>query len=207
MKRFLCGLAALGLLVGVAGHVRGQPSWDFTIIDMPNVTEIHATGIDNAGNIWGWFTRDGTQHAFKRAPDGIITVYDNPGATSTAFLGITPSGTTAVGIGTGADGASYAFTYDVDQDSYSDYVDPDTILSFFTAASDVLKRVGISIDFSFITHGLLDDNWTRTRVDVPGADGTSLLGISPSGNMATGSHVSQGAEHGLLSCSWALRVT
>jgi hypothetical protein len=55
MKRFLCGLVALGLLVGGVGQASGQPSYVFTTIAPPGSASTYAYGINNAGQVSGQY--------------------------------------------------------------------------------------------------------------------------------------------------------
>jgi len=50
MKRSLCSLVALGLLVGVTGQAMAQPSYRFTILDVPGSSKASAVALGiNAG--------------------------------------------------------------------------------------------------------------------------------------------------------------
>jgi hypothetical protein len=57
MKRYLCSLLALGLLQGVRGEVKAQPTYSFTTLDVPGAsfptTSIYASGINDLGQIVG----------------------------------------------------------------------------------------------------------------------------------------------------------
>jgi hypothetical protein len=63
----------------------------FTTIDIaPGAPIVRAQGIDNEGDIAGFAGND----AFIRPSDGIVTLYDFPGATTTTAHSITPRGQT-----------------------------------------------------------------------------------------------------------------
>src|SRR6516225_10933957 len=55
MKRSLCSLMALGLLVGVTGRAMAQPSYTFSTLDVPGsfYAFSYATGINTSGQIVG----------------------------------------------------------------------------------------------------------------------------------------------------------
>jgi uncharacterized membrane protein len=60
MRRFLCGLVALGLLLGGAGQAKAQPSYVYTTLDFPGyVGYTEACGINNAGQVVGIVPGDG----------------------------------------------------------------------------------------------------------------------------------------------------
>ncbi len=68
MKRYLCSLLALGLLQGVTGPVQAQPTYNFTTFDVPGSSfpELHspATGINDSGQIVGYYSYVAGQHGF-----------------------------------------------------------------------------------------------------------------------------------------------
>jgi hypothetical protein len=54
MKHWFC---ALGLLVGLAGHAKAQPTYSFTTLDVPgsSYASATATGINASGQIVGYY--------------------------------------------------------------------------------------------------------------------------------------------------------
>jgi hypothetical protein len=59
MKQGFCGLMALGLFLGLAGHARAQPMYAFTTFDPPGSSfggDTSATGINDSGQNVGSFS-------------------------------------------------------------------------------------------------------------------------------------------------------
>jgi hypothetical protein len=93
-KCFFCGLMALGLLVGLAGGAKAQPTYSFTTIDVPGASvgtgRIYAYGINDSGQIVGScfgggdnFSQDGVL-----VDQGNYTKLDPPGSSGTYAQGI-----------------------------------------------------------------------------------------------------------------------
>jgi probable HAF family extracellular repeat protein len=89
MKRFLCGLVVLGVLVG--GPV--QADYIYTTFDVPgSMNETSALGINASGQIVGGYRgSDNLIHGFLLS-GGSYTTFDVPGSTSTSGTGINNSG-------------------------------------------------------------------------------------------------------------------
>src|SRR6516165_4671528 len=103
MKRYLCSLVALGLLQGLGGQVKAQPTYVFTPVDVPGSSYLKrtfATGINTSGQIVGYYLSGGLNVAAYGflLDQGSYTTLDVPGATG--FLDPPPgiSGTQANGI-------------------------------------------------------------------------------------------------------------
>jgi probable HAF family extracellular repeat protein len=59
MKRYFCGLMALGLLPGFTGHGKAQPTYGFTTLDVPGSAYPNSTsanGISASGQIVGGYS-------------------------------------------------------------------------------------------------------------------------------------------------------
>jgi probable HAF family extracellular repeat protein len=94
MKRFLCGLMAVGLFLGMAEQARSQPSYAFTTLDVPGSSSTRlcsANGINATGQIVGSYEDAAGRHSFLLA-QGSFTRLDAPGAASTYAYGINGSG-------------------------------------------------------------------------------------------------------------------
>src|SRR5438874_2428564 len=95
MKRILCGLIAQGLLLGVPGLAMAQPSYIYTILNVPGpsptVTIPH--GISNAGQVVGHYVPDATglTHGFV-FDSGSYTKFDVPDSHLTQPSGINAAG-------------------------------------------------------------------------------------------------------------------
>jgi uncharacterized membrane protein len=75
MKRLLCGLMALGVLVGGAERANAQPNCAYTLLDVPGSFDTEAFGINNAGQIVGQY---GNVHGFVLSGSAYSTV-NHPG--------------------------------------------------------------------------------------------------------------------------------
>jgi hypothetical protein len=66
--RLCCGLMAVGLLVGLAGHAKAQPTYSFTTLDVPGASNTYPQGINNSGQIVGSYSDGAGQHGFLATP-------------------------------------------------------------------------------------------------------------------------------------------
>jgi probable HAF family extracellular repeat protein len=100
MKRLLCGLVALGLLLGGAGVATGQPSYAYTTIDVPSSPPFtQASGVNDLGQVVGNFNPQGL--SFNN-PQGFLL---SNGSLST--LQMSPYGTFPSGINDSGDIVGY----------------------------------------------------------------------------------------------------
>src|SRR6516225_8913297 len=86
MERLFCAFAAWILLVGLTGPAKAQ--YTFTTIDVPGARETFPNGINDAGQIVGYYYG----HGFLLDVDGSYTTIDVPGAHGTYAFGINASG-------------------------------------------------------------------------------------------------------------------
>src|SRR5713101_7162818 len=95
MKRYLCSLVALGLLVGVTGQGMAQPSYSFTALDVPGSSShgslTGAYGINDSGQIVGFYFAGARRHGFL-LDQGSYTTFDPAGSIWTEAYGINDSG-------------------------------------------------------------------------------------------------------------------
>src|SRR5205085_7477310 len=85
--RFVLGLMALGLFLGVTGQAKAQV---FTTLDVPGSTLTLAHGINDSGQIVGGYDHagpGGIRHGFLLS-GGSYTLFDVPGSTLTNANGI-----------------------------------------------------------------------------------------------------------------------
>src|SRR5437660_747958 len=94
MKRYLCSLVALGLLVGVTGQAMAQPSCSFTILDVPGSSKASAIalGINASGQIVGSYYDAAYIHPHFLYDQGGYTTLDVPDSNYTHASGINASG-------------------------------------------------------------------------------------------------------------------
>src|SRR5690349_4516059 len=93
MGRFLCSFLALGLLQGVAGEVKAQPTYSFTTFDVLRSSMINTkpNGINASGQILGSYSDAPGIHGFL-LDNGSYTKLDVPGSTHTEAYGINAAG-------------------------------------------------------------------------------------------------------------------
>ena len=141
MKRYLCGLVALGLLVGVTGQAMAQPSCSFTILDVPGSSKASAIalGINASGQIVGYYYHAGsTTHGFL-LDQGTYTTLDVPGALHTYANGINASGQI---VGTYYDAAKRIHGSLLDQGNYTTLDVPGSTWTQAHAMNDSGQIVG-----------------------------------------------------------------
>src|SRR5262249_2032632 len=114
MQRCLCSLVALGLLVGVSGQAMAQPSYSFTILDVPGSCKASAIalGINASGQIVGSYYDAAYLHHGFLYDQGGYTTLDVPGSYYTLASGINASGQTVGYYFAGT--KSYGFLLDLD---------------------------------------------------------------------------------------------
>jgi probable HAF family extracellular repeat protein len=84
MKRYLCGLVALGLLQGVAGQVKAQPTYSFRTFDVPGASRppdcATASGINDSGQIVGAYEATSYTRGGFLFDNGIYSMLAVPGS-------------------------------------------------------------------------------------------------------------------------------
>jgi probable HAF family extracellular repeat protein len=169
MKRFLCGVMALGLLLGSAGHAKTQPTYAFTRLDPGPYTSdipIIPYGINASGQIVG-------THGFNEGflfDHGTYTVLPN----TTIAQGINSTGQ-IVGI-------SGAGAFLFENGNYTTLEAPGAQWTEANGINASGQIVGAYYDATG-EHGFLLSNGSYTTLDVPGADWTAAFGINASGQI------------------------
>ena len=90
MNQLLCGFAAWGLGVGLTGPAQAQ--YMYTRLDVPGATDTVGSGINDAGQIVGYYFIGDMYHGFLLDVDGSYTTLDLPGATVIGANGINGAG-------------------------------------------------------------------------------------------------------------------
>jgi uncharacterized membrane protein len=176
-------------------------SFSFTTIDVPfsDADNLTALGdINSNGQIVGVYSNtSGALHAFLD-DHGVFTIIDFPGAAVTVPTRINPNGQ-IVGFYIDNSGVEHGY---LDDDRVFSTIDvPGTTL---TAALGIKPSgqviIGFYLDSSGIFHGFFDDHGVFTTIDVPfpGATGTQLVAINPSGQIVGTYFDSSGGNHGFL---------
>jgi len=157
------GVFALAVAVTASAQT---PSYIFTTIDFPNANSTAARGVNDAGQIVGYFSDSTGTHAFLLS-DGIFTSIDYPRASSTQGRGINSAGE-IVGYFTDSAG-THGFFRDTGG-NFSPAIDAPGATKFGTFAlgiNDVSSQ--IVGDFFVATgqqHGFLDSGGSFTTIDV-----------------------------------------
>jgi probable HAF family extracellular repeat protein len=179
MKHLFCGLMALGMLVGLTGDTKAQPSYSFTTLDPPGSTYTEAYGINNSGQIVGKYVDAGGQHGFL-FDQGSYTTLDVPGAASTSASGINDSGQIVGSYGDAV--SSHGFLFD--QGSYTTLDVPGSTYTEAYGINNSGQVVGYYlVSATYPAHGFLFDQGNYTMLDVPGPFSTAANGINASGQI------------------------
>jgi probable HAF family extracellular repeat protein len=160
----------------------------FTTIDVPGVINTFATGMNNNGQIVGYYD-DGTgDHGFLYTAASFTTI-DVPGATNTFAAGINDNGQ-IVGHYSDSTG-DHSFLYTAGSFTMIDV--PGATSTFATGINDSGQIVGILCGGSGCrypsrptigNHGFLYSAGSFTTIDVPSADyGTDAFGINDNGQV------------------------
>jgi probable HAF family extracellular repeat protein/ELWxxDGT repeat protein len=179
------------------------PLYAYTSINAPLANNLaFAQGINNAGQIVGWYQdSSGNNHGFLYT-GGTYTALDCPLATNTTAQAINDQGE-IVGSYTGQDHVSHSFLYS--NGSYTTLGGPLGAVSFtVTGINDLDEIVGNYTDSSGYYHGFLYAGGTYTTLDDPYitagsvASGTSITGINNAGQIAGNYYSDTTGRHGFL---------
>jgi probable HAF family extracellular repeat protein len=172
MRPIAC-IIVFTVLIGLAPAAFAS-DFTFSTIDVPGAFSTEALGINNAGQIVGFF-KDNTgagQHGFLY-DRGIFTTIDVPGATGTIPFGINNArqivGTTATSTGI------HGFLYDGGTFTTIDV--PGAQETEAHGINDAGQIVGDFVDNAGL-HGFLYHDGTFTAIDAPGAQSTQAFRIN-----------------------------
>jgi probable HAF family extracellular repeat protein len=98
----------------------------FEALVIPNSFSAQATGINNSGNICGFYVNAGGLNRGWLLVGGHFTVLNYPGSTGTQALGLNNQGS-VVGFYTDSSGNSHGFVYSVSTKSFQSIDDPDGV--------------------------------------------------------------------------------
>src|SRR5262245_58454771 len=134
MKRYLCSLVALGLLVGVTGQAMAQPSYSFTTLDVPGSSKASAIalGINASGQIVGSYYDAAYLHHGFLLDQGGYTTLDVPGANYTHARRINASGQIVGYYFAGTEGHGFL----LDQGGYTTLDVPGAIYTYAFGIND-----------------------------------------------------------------------
>ena len=174
-------LACLGLLISSGTALA---DYVFTPIDPPGAEQTHATGINNNGNIVGWYQDGSGTHGFLDV-NGSFTTLDVPGSFSTYALGINNQGLIVGGyqVAVQLDPFSTAFIFHgfiYDGSTYQTLdstVTPETILNGINDSGVITGQDAGCCGGSFIYDGSFH------LISVPGSLFTEAGGINNAGQV------------------------
>jgi len=159
------------------------PAWagpfTFTRIDVPNSCCTVAQGINNSGQIVGYFVGDDLPHGFLLS-EGTFTTIDYPNSLLTyGAYGINDAGQI---VGTFYDGTgNHGFL--LSAGTFTSIDVPNSLHSGALGINDAGQIVG-QFEDDFGGHGFLLSEGTFTTIDVPDADGwTGAYGINNAGQI------------------------
>lgn len=192
MKRFLCGWVALGLLVGGAGPAKAD--YIFTTLDVPGSFLTLASGINNSGQIVGYY--DEGVHGFLWS-GGRFSTLDVPGFARTFATGINESGqivgwSTNIIISLGGVHLGLPHGFLRNGGGYTTLDVPGSAQTVLQGINNASQIVG-----GYDNHGFSLSGNSYTRVDVPGSIQTLANGINNAGQIV-GVYSDRGRNHAFL---------
>ena len=194
MKRFLCGLVALGVLVGGAGQGKAQQplSYSFTLFDAPGAVHgTEATGINNSGEIVGYYYDDRVNERGFLYSGGTYTGLGVPGLEAATF----PQGINNTRQIVGWDGGGNGFLFS--GGTYTRLNVPGGNETFLRAINDDGQIAGYYSLGSFY-HAFQYSAGRFTMLDVPGQFDHGALGINNAGQIVGSYTDSRNLFHGFL---------
>ena len=154
----------------------------YTTIDPPGASQAWATGINNAGQIVGYYNdASGNIHGFFLSR-GTYSLIDFPGATGSQFVGINSSGV-AVGNYFAADGRWTVFVFDTNApqspNAFQSFANSGGVFLTASAINDAGQIVGTDADQNGGYHGFIATlsnlaSPTNLRATQIGTDGTQI---------------------------------
>jgi probable HAF family extracellular repeat protein len=165
-----------------------------TPIDVPGSNGTHANGINNAGQIVGWYS-SGT-HSFLRTGSSVTTI-DVPGSRFTQAYGINDSGQI---VGSYAEINEQFFqSFLLTEGGVTNIHVPGAIFDEARGINNAGQIVGWYTDARVdITYGFLRIGSSITKIEFPGAIATEANGINDSGQIVGDYTDSSNVFHGFL---------
>jgi uncharacterized protein (TIGR03437 family) len=183
--------------------VRNLDGVTWTTIHVPGIFDgvVHATGINNVGQIVGSYPDSATgTHGFVRSADGqSITVFDQPYARSGPYKGTYANSINDKGEVVGQNYSSIGFLRSADGAAYSPIQVPGASHTNPTAINNNGQIVG-TYSTGGVPHGFLrDTDGTYTTFDVPGSvGGTRPTGINNHGVIVGSFATASALAHGFV---------
>ena len=179
MKALVATFIPLLFALALPGISAGAGSYTFKDITHPGATYTEAYGINNDGQVVGYWADDYHDYGFVYS-DGSFTPLNYPGATDTQVLGISNNGT-LIGHFADSGGAEHNFIrigggFKVIETPGIPY-----------GINDSIKAVGTYNDYAG-THGFIASGNSFDTMDYPGATATMAWGINDGGKVAGSYH-------------------
>ena len=209
-RRFTALLLATTSLLAAPGFASGFSLVSFRAIDFPGAVATQAWGINNNGDIVGFFFDGATYHGFLLS-GGTFTQLDAPGASfGTLTYGINNNGSV---VGAFSD-SSGTHGFILNNNTYSPVDFPGQTSTQISGTNDLGSVAGwVGPDRAPLASGIIEDGITQTqeiglfsvgfatflvRVPVDGAQGTRINGIDKRGDFVGGYIDSATGPHGFL---------
>jgi len=186
------------LLVQIINTFRpASPSATVATIDAPGAAATVADGINDPGEIVGFFIDTGHRiHGFLRAAGGAFMTIDAPGALTTSAYGINRAGQI---VGLFGDARHTHGFLRTPGGTFTTIDAPGATLTIVYGINDTGQIAGVFGDAGRHQHGFLrTPGGAFTTINVPGATGTNVFGINDAGEIVGVFGDTHGTYHGFL---------
>lgn len=203
-----------GAIVGVFGGASGPEGFVLNALGYSPITgpagsvSDEVTGIDNAGDVAGWYVNGSqiTQGFIANGSTGQFTTINAPGATATEITGINSAGGVVAGIAdvlVGPPGSvpvetGFLYDYGATSPAWVQFNLPFTTAIDSVSVNDSGEIACTYTDLSGLSHGCLSNGVTFSTVDDPNGIGTTVLSGINDGGQFVGSYMdANGVTHGI----------
>jgi probable HAF family extracellular repeat protein len=181
MKSGLLLTAATAAILLTMGH-SARAAWDFVTLQDPGAVSTVASGVNDSGQIVGYFVDSSLNTNGFGYSGGSYTTIDVPGAAATTASGISNSGE-IIGSYTDSSGGVHGFTQSGFGGTATSFDDPSGVGN--TNGSGV-NSSGTTVGYYYdgtTTHGFTANGGIYTTLDAPGATTTNALGVNGLGTV------------------------
>lgn len=169
-------------------------TWTYTNIQVPGSTATAAFGLNNKGDVVGWYLEaNGKEHGFLLS-NGKYTSLDYPGAIGgTTPYGINDAGVIVGNFDNGVVGQGFAYY----NGKFVALKYPNSAQTTASGVNRSEQIVGYYIDSRNTYHGFEWQNGTFTKIDAPNASQTLPVNINTAGDIS-GTYYDSAGQHGFL---------